>query len=66
MLYDEFRDLGDRVLALGRTEGRGRASGVRVDSPLATVFNFSGAKMSRARAYLDHGEASRAAGLEDG
>jgi hypothetical protein len=27
LVPDEFRDLGDRVLILGRTEGRGRGSG---------------------------------------
>jgi ketosteroid isomerase-like protein len=34
----EFCDLGDRVLWLGRAEGRGRSSGVRVDTPLGTVL----------------------------
>ena len=29
----ELRDLGDRVLALGRFEARGRRSGVELDSP---------------------------------
>lgn len=65
VLGDEFRDLGDRVLALGRTEGRGQASGVQVDAPLAMVFDFRGGKISRVRTYLDHGEASRAAGLSE-
>ena len=60
---DGFRDLGDRVLVLGRAEGRGRSSGVRVDTPLGTVVEFRDGKMSRIRAYLDHDEASRAAGL---
>src|SRR3954447_16744217 len=32
----EFRDLGDRVVSLGRMEGRGRASGVTVDRPVGT------------------------------
>jgi ketosteroid isomerase-like protein len=63
VLGDEFRDLGDRVLVLGRVEGRGRGSGVEVDAPLATIFDFRDGKMSRSAAYLDHGEALRAAGL---
>jgi len=62
VLGGEFRDLGDRVVVLGRTEGRGRGSGVQVDSPLAMVFDFLEAKMSRVLTYLDHGEALRAAG----
>jgi ketosteroid isomerase-like protein len=65
VLGDELRDLGDSVLVLGRTEGRGRASGVHVDSPLAIIFDFRCAKISRARTYLNHGEALRAAGLSE-
>jgi ketosteroid isomerase-like protein len=33
MIVDEYRDLGDRVLTLGRLEGRGRGSGAAVDTP---------------------------------
>jgi ketosteroid isomerase-like protein len=63
VLADEYRDLDDRVLALGRTEGRGRGSGIQVDAPLAMVFDFRGGKISRVLTYLDHGEALLAAGL---
>jgi ketosteroid isomerase-like protein len=65
LLPAEFRDLGDRVLCLGRMEGRGRGSGVPVDAPLGAIFEFRDDKISRMRAYLDHGEALRAAGLSD-
>ncbi len=64
-LPDEFRDLGDRLLWLGRVEARGRSSGVRVDTPLGTVVEFRDGKMSRIRAYLDHDEALRATGLSE-
>jgi ketosteroid isomerase-like protein len=60
-----FRDLGDRVLVLSRFAGRGRGSGVGVDAPLGIVFDLRGGKVSRIRAYLDHGEALRAAGLSE-
>jgi ketosteroid isomerase-like protein len=63
LLPDELHDLGDVVLVLGRLEGRGRGSGVPVDSPVGAVWDFRGEKISRLRAYLDHGEASRVAGL---
>ncbi len=63
MVGGELRDLGDRVLWLGRTEGRGRGSGVPVDTPLAVIYDIRGGKVSRARAYLDHDEALQAAGL---
>jgi uncharacterized protein len=62
---DEFRDLDDRVLALGRMEGRGKGSGAPVDAPFGVVFHFRGDKVSHARSYLDQGEALRAAGLSE-
>jgi len=62
VLGGEFRDLGDRVVVLGRTEGRGRGSGVQVDAPLAAVYDLRGGQMWRVRAYLDHSEALRVAG----
>ncbi len=65
VLAGEFRDLGDRVLLLGRTEGRGRGSGIQVDSPIGVVYDFADAKLSRVLTYLDHGEALRAAGLTE-
>ncbi len=61
----EFRDIGDRVIVLGRTEGRGRCSGVEVDSPIGVIYDFRDGKMSRVLAYLDHGGALRAAGLSE-
>jgi ketosteroid isomerase-like protein len=61
----EFRDLGDRVLMLGRVEGRGRGSGVPVDAPLGMLFEFRDGQVSRMRGYLDRGEALRAAGLSE-
>src|SRR5713226_8566199 len=62
IVADEFRDLGDRVLMVGRAEGRGRASGVSVDAPFGSVVDFRDGKISRIRSFLDHGEALRAAG----
>jgi ketosteroid isomerase-like protein len=60
---EEFRDLDDRVVMLGRIEGRGRGSRAWIDSPTGTIFEFLNGKMSRVRTYLDHGETLRAAGL---
>jgi ketosteroid isomerase-like protein len=50
---------------LGRLEGRGKSSGVPVDSSLGMVFDFRDGLISRIRGYLDHGEALEAAGLSD-
>jgi ketosteroid isomerase-like protein len=65
VLGGEFRDLGDRVVMLGRAEGRGRGSGVQVDSPLGVIYDIRDGRISRVLTYLDHGEALRAAGLTE-
>jgi ketosteroid isomerase-like protein len=65
VLLDELRDLGDRVLWLGRMEGRGKGSGVPVDTPYRAISDFRDGKVSRIRVFLDHDEALRAAGLSE-
>jgi ketosteroid isomerase-like protein len=60
---DEFRDLGDDVLMLGRLHAQGRESGVEIDSPMAWLFTLRDERIVRARGYLDPQEALRAAGL---
>jgi ketosteroid isomerase-like protein len=61
----EFRDVGDRVLWLAQMEGTGRGSGAPVISPAASLHDFQSGLISRTRSFIDHGEAFRAAGLED-
>jgi ketosteroid isomerase-like protein len=61
-LPNEFRDGGEVVLVLGRLEGRGRG-GVPVDSPVGAVWELRAGRIWRLRAYLDHAEATRVAGL---
>ena len=65
LVAEEVRDLGEIVVWLGRIEGRGRGSGVVVEAPMGAVLDFRGEKAWRARSYLDHGEALRAAGLTE-
>jgi ketosteroid isomerase-like protein len=60
---DGFRDSTDVVVMLGRLEGRGKSSGVPVDSSLGMVFEFRDGLISRIRGFLDHAEALDAAGL---
>ena len=62
---EEFRDLGDRVLVLGRLKGRGKGSGAPVDQPFAGIFDFRGERIWRYRAYFDHAEGLGAAGLSE-
>ena len=65
MVMEEIRDLGDRILGLGRREGRGGGGGAEVDMPLAIISDVRDGKAWRSRTFLDHGEELRAAGLED-
>jgi ketosteroid isomerase-like protein len=64
-VVDEYRDLGDRVLLLGRNTARGKGSGVTVEAPTAAILDFRDGKVSRIRLYLDQSEALRAAGLAE-
>jgi ketosteroid isomerase-like protein len=63
--YSEIRDLGDRVVAIGRISTRGGGSGVRTDSPFALISDIKGDKTIRIRTYLDPDEALEAAGLRE-
>ena len=64
-LAEDYRDLGDVVVALGRLEGRGRGGGVPVDAPVGAVWDLRDGKIWRLRAYLDHAAALAAAGLSE-
>jgi ketosteroid isomerase-like protein len=65
LVVDEFRGLGKRVLALGKLEGRGRGSGVRVESSYGSVSDYRDGKVWCIRVFNDHHEALRAAGLAE-
>lgn len=62
---EEVRDLGELVLFLGRLQATGRSGGVPVDAPYGVVSDFRDGRISRMRAFLDHGEALQAAGLTE-
>jgi ketosteroid isomerase-like protein len=49
----EIRDLGDRLVAIGRTRTRGKASGAVTETPLAFVTEIKNGKTISLRAYLD-------------
>ena len=63
--WSEFRDLGDRVLALGHVKARGRESGVVLDSPIAFLFTLRGGKAVKAEGFLSRDKALEAAGLRE-
>jgi ketosteroid isomerase-like protein len=53
----EFRDLGNQVLALTRVHAKGRGSGVELDQPIAQIFDFRDGLIARGQTFLDHQEA---------
>jgi ketosteroid isomerase-like protein len=63
--FSEIRDLGDRVLAVGRMRARGLESGVETESPWAFLVQFKNGKAIWVRAFLDPSEALEAAGLRE-
>ena len=66
----EIRDLGNRVLAIGRIHARGKESGAEIESPFYVLAESKGtqgkdARAIRLRTYLDPNEALEAAGLSE-
>jgi ketosteroid isomerase-like protein len=63
---DKFRDLGDRVLALGRWRARGRVSGVGLENEPGTwLLHFKDGRVARLQTFTDRTEGLEAAGLEE-
>jgi ketosteroid isomerase-like protein len=61
----EIRDLGDRLVAIGRNRARGKESGAETETPLAFVTEVKNGKAISIRAFLDPKEALEAAGLRE-
>ena len=61
----EIRDLGDRLVAIGRTRARGQASGAETETPFALVTEVKNGKTVSVRGYLDPKQALEAAGLRE-
>jgi ketosteroid isomerase-like protein len=64
ILAEDFSDLGDRVLVVGRIWGRGKGSRVPVEAPNAIVMDFRGGKAWRIHSYFDQAEALQDVALE--
>lgn len=61
----ELRDLGDVVLVVHAVHGRGRESGVEVETNAAAVFRFHGGKIVYLLATAQLENALKATGLAD-
>jgi ketosteroid isomerase-like protein len=62
---EETRSVGERVLAVARHQGTGRASGARVEQITSNVYTVRGAKIARVELYASQTEALKAVGLAD-
>ena len=60
---EEIRDAGESAVALGRIRGKGRDSGVAIDTGAGWVARFRDGLMSAFRTYTDQGEALKAVGM---
>ena len=61
--YSEIRDLGDRIVGIGRIRTRGKQSGVVTEMAFGTVTDMENGRAIRISTYLDPQEALEAAGL---
>jgi ketosteroid isomerase-like protein len=61
----ETRDLGDRIVALGRLSVRGKESGAEAASSAGWVVDIKNGKAVRVSEYLDANETLEAAGLRE-
>jgi ketosteroid isomerase-like protein len=61
----DYRKAGDRVVALGKVQGKGNGGGTPVEVPLTLVYVFEDDKIARVEEYLDPKEALEAAGLRE-
>ena len=63
--FEEVRDLGDRVLALGTGTVRGKESGAAGDLPLAIIASFRDGKIVHFKDYGESDLAIEAAALSE-
>ena len=64
--YEEYHDLGDRVLILGRWRARGRSSGVELtNQPAAWLYEIKDGRAVWMRTFTDRAEALESAGVSE-
>jgi ketosteroid isomerase-like protein len=66
MAIQDWRDAGDRVVALGHIRLHGRRSGVAFDQPVGILFEVREGQLLRFETFVDEpADALRAAGLSE-
>ncbi len=63
--FDDVRDLGESVLALGEIEVTGRRTGLNVAQEVAELVTYRNGKAVSVRDFGSHAEALEAAGLSE-
>jgi ketosteroid isomerase-like protein len=61
----EVRDLGERLVVVFVVRGRGKGSGVALETPLAQVVTMRQGKVVEARDYFSREEALNSVGLQE-
>lgn len=62
---DELRDLGDRLLAIGRIRSTALSSSAAIDTDYADLFTLSAGQVIREQPFLNRADALKAAGLSE-
>jgi ketosteroid isomerase-like protein len=62
---EEFRDLGERVLVLGRASARSQGSGIALEQPVAWLAVLFERRIVEFRSFSHQEEALKAAGLSE-
>lgn len=62
---DEFREVGGRLLVLGRWRAKGRASGLELDVPATWIVDIRDQKIVRWETYTDRSEALKGLGISE-
>ena len=62
---DELRDLGDRLLAIGRIRSSGLTSGAGTDTDYADLFTLSAGRVIREQTFFNRADGLEAAGLSE-
>jgi ketosteroid isomerase-like protein len=63
--FDDIRDLGESVLALGQMEGTGQTTRLSFTDENAQLVTYRGGKVVNIRSFRSHAEALEAAGLSE-
>ena len=63
--FDDIRDLGESVLALGEMEGTGETTRLNFNGELAELVRYRAGKIVNTRDFRSHAEALEAAGLSE-